>query len=488
MKSHIEFLLNGEAVSLSEVRPDTTLLNWLRLSAKKTGSKEGCAEGDCGACTVFVRMRRPMGGRTMRDEMRAVNACILFLPMLDGAVITTVEGVAGPDGTLHPVQQAMIDNHGAQCGFCTPGFITSLYHLWRTGSAFGTQDIDDGLAGNLCRCTGYGPIVKAAQALKSYEMPSWERARIEAEDAFLDSYHSRSETLAIITDNKSYFAPTSCAEAATLYKEHKGAQILSGGTDIGLWVTKQHRDMACFISTSRISDLSQIKAVKGGVEIGAGVTHNQAMTELPDCPPALYEVWRRFGSAQVRATGTVCGNVANGSPIGDLSPCFLALDGCVHLASTSAIRSVPLDEFFVAYGQQNRAEDEFVSALFLPDLPADTHFHAYKISKRFDQDISAVLVAMRVTITDGIVHDVRLAFGGMAATPKRAKATEAFIIGQSITALASADFQEMLSQDVTPLSDMRASSSYRMQVAANLVRKCFISYETDEPLYLAGAS
>ena len=488
MKSHIEFLLNGEAVSLSEVRPDTTLLNWLRLSAKKTGSKEGCAEGDCGACTVFVRMRRPMGGRTMRDEMRAVNACILFLPMLDGAVITTVEGVAGPDGTLHPVQQAMIDNHGAQCGFCTPGFITSLYHLWRTGSAFGTQDIDDGLAGNLCRCTGYGPIVKAAQALNSYEVPAWERARIEAEDAFLDSYHSRSETLAIITDNQSYFAPTSCAEAATLYKEHKGAQILSGGTDIGLWVTKQHRDMACFISTSRIADLSQIKAVKGGVEIGAGVTHNQAMTELPDCPPALYEVWRRFGSAQVRATGTVCGNVANGSPIGDLSPCFLALDGFVHLASTSAIRSVPLDEFFVAYGQQNRAEDEFVSALFLPDLPADTHFHAYKISKRFDQDISAVLVAMRVTITDGIIHDVRLAFGGMAATPKRAKATEAFIIGQSITALASADFQEMLSQDVTPLSDMRASSSYRMQVAANLVRKCFISYETDEPLYLAGAS
>lgn len=487
VKSVIEIHLNGRRVTISDIRPDTTLLNWLRLNAKQTGTKEGCGEGDCGACTVFMRLRKTASDGSHIDDMRAVNACILFMPMLDGAVIRTVEGIASPQGALHPVQQAMIDHHGAQCGFCTPGFITSLYHMWRSGSEWSEGQIDDGLAGNLCRCTGYGPIVKAAQSLDDYPMPEWEEALIAAEDAFLDEFEARQESLHITLEDQAFYAPRTLADAAQLYASHQGAQILSGGTDMGLWVTKQHRVMSCFISTGRISDAAQVKRIAGGHLIGANVTHAQAMASLPDAPPALQEIWRRFGSAQVRASATICGNIANGSPIGDISPCFLALDAEVHLCSTKGIRKVALDDFFVSYGVQNRRDDEFVSAVFLPDLPEDTAFYGFKISKRFDQDISAVLLAMRVAITDGVVRDIRLAFGGMAATPKRATATEAFIIGKDVTDLAAMDFSAMIADDFTPISDMRASASYRRQVAANLVQKCFISHADNQALYLAGA-
>ena len=489
MKSYIEFSLNGEIIRLSDIRPDTTLLNWLRLDAQKTGTKEGCAEGDCGACTVFMRLKRPDVTGGFYDEMRAVNACILFMPMLDGAIITTVEGIAGPDGTLHPVQQAMIENHGAQCGFCTPGFITSLYHLWRSGSDFSEAQIEDGLAGNLCRCTGYGPIVTAAKALRAYEIPNWEHDRILAEDAFLTTAISASEPLEISCDGMRFYAPTDSAQAARLYAENNTAYILSGGTDIGLWVTKQHRELSCFISTGRLRDCAMVTKDKGGTLIGANVTHNQAMTSMTDMPDALYEVWRRFGSAQVRATGTVCGNIANGSPIGDLSPCFLALDGSVTLLSPAGERTVSLDDFFISYGVQDRQDDEFVSAVFLPDLPPNHSFHAYKISKRFDQDISAVLMAMRLEVVDEIITNIRLAFGGMAATPKRALVTEKALVGRNLSDITSDELMAVMAQDFTPLSDMRASSSYRLQVASNLIRKAFIAdSDPNKAVYLAGGS
>ena len=486
MRSVIEIHLNGELVKISDMRPDTTLLTWLRLARRQIGTKEGCAEGDCGACTVFMRKRITDATGAFRDEMRAVNACILFLPMLDGAVIRTVEAITGPDGTPHPVQRAMIDHHGAQCGFCTPGFITSLYHLWRSGSDFSATEIDDGLAGNLCRCTGYGPIVAAAASLKDGAVPEWEPAIIAAEDAFLEAHHNADEALDYHAHGQRFIAPRQLSEAAAYLDAYPDATILSGGTDIGLWVTKQHRNMSCFLYMGRISEIAQITPVKNGNLIGAGVTHQQAMMALPDMPEDLYEIWRRFGSAQVRATGTVCGNIANGSPIGDISPCFLALGATLHLHSAKGERLVSLDEFFISYGKQNRQKDEIVSAVFLPRLGQNTQFHAFKISKRFDQDISAVLCAICLTIDDDRVVGVRIAFGGMAAIVKRALATEAALIGKTVSELAETDFSDLIAKDFTPLSDMRASSDYRITVAANLVRKVFLMRDQQQTIYIAG--
>ena len=483
MRSEITFLLNGRTIRFTPARPDITLLNWLRLDQSLTGSKEGCGEGDCGACTVFVRKRSKQVDGSHHDEMRAVNACILFLPMLDGAVITTIEGIGGPDGALHPVQQTMIDHHGAQCGFCTPGFVMSLYHMWRAKSAFDDRQIDDGLAGNLCRCTGYGPIVSAAKALNSWAAPAWEADRIAAEDAFLTA-RQKDEMLALCGEGQSFFAPTEAAECARLYATQPEPYILSGGTDIGLWVTKQHRTLSSLIYTGQIAELHHIEDEDSHYEIGAGITHQRAMDHMPEIPADLYEIWRRFGSAQVRATGTVCGNIANGSPIGDLSPCFLALAATVRLQSEQSIRDVSLDEFFISYDRQNRSDDEFVRSLYLPKLEADQHFYAHKISKRFDQDISAVMQAMRVTITDNQITDIRLAFGGMAATPKRALATETSLIGLTLDEAIETDVTTTLAQDFTPLSDMRASAHYRMTVAAQLIKKSFIRHKTGDALYL----
>lgn len=483
MRSEITFLLNGQTISFTPARPDITLLNWLRLDQSLTGSKEGCGEGDCGACTVFVRKRYKQADGSHLDEKRAVNACILFLPMLDGAVITTIEGVSGPDGALHPVQQTMIDHHGAQCGFCTPGFVMSLYHMWREQSSFNDRQIDDGLAGNLCRCTGYGPIVTAAKALASWSVPDWEAERIAAEDAFLTDRQT-DEMLGLCGEGQSFFAPTQAAECATLYAAQKEPYILSGATDIGLWVTKQHRALSSLIYTGNISELRHIEETDDIYEIGAGITHQRAMDDLPDMPSDLYEIWRRFGSAQVRASGTVCGNIANGSPIGDLSPCFLALDGAVRLQSEQGIRHVSLDEFFISYGKQNRAPNEFMRSVIMPKLRANQYFYAHKISKRFDQDISAVMQAMRITITEHQITDIRLAFGGMAATPKRAPATEACLLGLTLDDAIKADVTTALAQDFTPLSDMRASADYRMTVAAQLIKKSFIRHKTGEALYL----
>ncbi|MBD3764118.1 MAG: xanthine dehydrogenase small subunit [Rhodobacterales bacterium] len=441
--TEVSFSLNGTPVHLRDVAPTRTLLDWLREERGLTGTKEGCNEGDCGACTVMVTDAR---------GTRALNACILFLPQLQGAAVRTVEGLAAPDGTPHPVQQALVDHHGSQCGFCTPGIVVSL----AVAHAAGRQDHDDVLAGNLCRCTGYAPIVRAAQAACAAPVPDWMR---EAPPAV---------GRRIFTENSSFWQPESGDELAALYDAHPGATLVAGATDAGLWVTKGLRDLAPVIFLNRVADLQRIELQGEHLRIGAGVTIAELRAALAPRFPALDELWRRYASEQVRAAATIGGNIANGSPIGDGPPVLIALGARLHLRRGDARREIALEDFFLAYRRQDRAPGEFVEAVTIP--ASAPNCRAYKLSKRFDQDISAVCGAFDVRLeADGRVAAVRLAYGGMAGTPRRAPAAEAALLGQPWGLPAILAARAALAHDFTPMTDLRASAAYRLTAAGNLL-------------------
>ncbi|ATF17321.1 xanthine dehydrogenase small subunit [Phaeobacter gallaeciensis] len=446
----ITFRLNGEEVALTEVSPTATLLDWLREDRGLTGTKEGCNEGDCGACTVMV---------TDDHGAKPLNACILFLPQLHGKSIRTVEGAAGPDGLLHPVQEAMMTHHGSQCGFCTPGFIMSMVTAHKNGA----QDHDDQLAGNLCRCTGYAPIIRAAEAAAEAPIPDW----IHSEDAI-----SLPETGGDATSLR----PTSADQLATAYAARPEATLIAGATDVGLWVTKQLRDLSDVIFLDGCEDLKGItEQPDGSLRIGAMVDMNRLRSALAARHPSYGEMLRRFASQQVRAAATIGGNIANGSPIGDNPPALIALGATLHLRKGDSRRSLPLEDFFIDYGKQDRQPGEFVEAITLPALPTDQSdgLRVYKLSKRFDQDISAVLGAFNLTVKNGQIAAARIAFGGMAGVPKRASHVEVALVGQDMSAATLATARSEFARDFTPMSDMRASADYRLETAANMLTRYF---------------
>jgi len=434
----ITFNLNGTRVTTSQNATDT-LLDYLRETRKLTGTKEGCNEGDCGACTVIVE-----------DEAgpTALNACILLMPQLHGKSITTVEGLA-PKGVLHPVQQAMINEHGSQCGFCTPGIVMSL----AAAHAAGDTDIEDALAGNLCRCTGYAPILRAAEkAAQIAPAPKPQSVPLD-----VPALAERPETV---------------DELAAVYAMHPNATLIAGATDVGLWVTKQLRSLDEVIFLGGVRDLKGVSETPEAYVIGAMTPIADLGPLFAQSCPSLSEMFRRFSSKQVRAAATLGGNIANGSPIGDSPPPLIALGASVTLRCGEDSRTIALEDFFIEYGKQDRTASEFVTHITVPKAGL-TDLRVYKLSKRFDQDISAVCGAFNITVTDGTVTNACIAFGGMAGTPKRATSVEAALIGKpwantTIDAALSA-----FEQDYQPMTDMRASATYRQTTAQNMLKRVF---------------
>jgi xanthine dehydrogenase small subunit len=474
MGQPIRFILNGETVEISDLPPTTTLLNWLRYQRCLTGTKEGCAEGDCGACTVAIRELDADGALITKP----VNACIQLMGMLHGKEVVTVERLASPEGALHPVQAALSECHGSQCGFCTPGFVMSMWTAYRTEDRPDLARTNDLLAGNLCRCTGYGPIIKATS--EAYERPrsAWDDADAGVAAGRLAALRT-DEGLNYATGGKRFWAPMTLDAFATLVEAHPGATILSGATDVGLWVTKHAFDPAEMIYTGRVRELAEMREVDGQMWIGAGVTYRAARARIAALYPDFGELIRRIGATQVRAAGTIGGNIANGSPIGDMPPALIAAGAKLVLRKGRKRRETALEDYFIEYGKQDRRPGEFVEGVRLPLPENGGRLRCYKLSKRFDQDITAVLGCFDVAVEGGDVTSARLAYGGMAEVPKRAANAETALVGQPWTQATIRTAMAALEQDFVPLTDMRASATYRMQGAKNILMKYFI--EITEP-------
>ena len=442
MADRLRFTLNDQPVEIADLSPMTTVLDWLREHRGLRGTKEGCAEGDCGACTVVLE----------RDGRReAVNSCIALLGQLDGLSVRTVEGLSGPGGTPHPVQTAMAEADATQCGFCTPGFVMSAFAFAAGGEKAEPDAIHEALAGNLCRCTGYRPIVEAMTRVAGVAIepaPSVERRVTSA--VFDGAFH----------------APRSLQELLKLRAAHPEAALLAGGTDLGLLVGHQRKPPKAIIHLAHVPELVAVSSDKEEITLGAAVTYSQAMPVLAKAYPALRPYLSRLGSRQIRNLGTIGGNVGNASPIGDMPPVLIALEATVTLASARGMRDLPLEKFFQDYRKTALAPDEVILSLSMPRLWPGEVFFCDKVSKRRDQDISTVAAGYRLRLKNGRIEDVRIAFGGMAATPKRAPNAEAALLNDGFAAAAAA-----IPKDFQPIDDWRGTGAYRLQVAANLLRR-----------------
>jgi len=473
----IRFVLNGKVVCVEGVPPTRTVLNYLRETASLIGTKEGCAEGDCGACTVVVG--ELCGGKL---RMQAVNSCIQFLPTVDGKAVFTVESLRQEDGTLHPVQQAMVACHGSQCGFCTPGFVMSMWAVYLEHCQAGTVPDDaqlrTALSGNLCRCTGYRPILEAGTHMFALDRVAFDGAGLARELATL----ARDQALHLEVGGQQFYAPHTLDALVRLRSQYPGATILSGSTDIGLWVNKHFRDLGDIIYVGRVAEFLALNEANGEIYIGAGVSLSDAYALLTRHYPEIDEMCERFASVPIRNAGTLGGNVANGSPIGDSMPWLIAVGARVVLASVRGLRELPMEDLYLGYLKKAMEPDEVVAGVKVPLRSPLLRFRTYKVSKRYDSDISAVCAAFAIELSGTRIASARMVFGGMAAIPARAWHAEAVLAGRAWDEAALAAARVALAADYRPLTDMRASAEYRMRVAENLVTRFFLETRPNRAL------
>jgi xanthine dehydrogenase small subunit len=457
----VHFLLNGEPRVEASVPPTMTVLDWLRTVARLTGTKEGCAEGDCGACTIVLG--RPDDG-ALRYE--AVNSCLMMLPQLDGCAVLTIEGLAASEGALHPVQQAMVDADATQCGFCTPGFVMAVFAFLQGGEPADDANIHEALAGNLCRCTGYRAIVDACRRIPT--------GAIDALTAGPASAHALGALTACIeyrNGGQTFIAPRSLGDLHDAAAHHADAIILAGGTDLGLRVSKDREALPRIISTAAVRELKRCRTTSDALEIGGAATYSEILPYLDRHFPAFGSLVRRIGSRQIRNLGTFAGNLATASPIGDTLPCLVALDAHVTVSSRSGARTLSVECFVTGYRKTVLAPGEIIETIRIPFLSDGQQFAAYKLSKRFDQDIATVVAAFRLTLEGGKVAELRAAYGGMAPRVLRAATVEQAVVGRVWAPKSLEDVEALLARDFTPISDHRGGAAYRMRAAAGLLRR-----------------
>ena len=466
----VRFVLDGRTVCLDRPPPTLTVLDYLREHAGRRGTKEGCAEGDCGACTVVL-------GQLHRDrrviDYRAINSCIRFLPTLDGKELVTVESLADPGGGAHPVQQSMVDHHASQCGFCTPGFVMSLFALYVNRDAADRAEVVEALSGNLCRCTGYRPIIDAGLRQWDYPAPvRWNRAAAQAPER-IEALAALTREPAAALNYDGYHAPRSVDELSLALTANPTSVVLAGGTDAGLWVTKQLRDLPPLVYLGDVAELACIDERETEMWIGAAVTLADAWPALLRHFPELKEQCTRFASPPIRNSATLCGNLANGSPIGDSIPVMLALAAELELRCGSGTRRVLLEDFYLGYQRKDLRPGEFVAGVSIPARRTDAVLASYKVSKRIDQDISAVCATFHVQLDGARVKDARLAYGGMAPIACRARRAEQALIDGGWTDAGIDAAATALTADFTPLSDLRGGSAYRLRAAGNLLQRFY---------------
>ncbi len=460
----VKFVYKNKILEIKNPDTNETILNYVRKKLKKTGTKEGCAEGGCGACTVVI-------GELEKNNIKykAINSCIAFVPSLEGKQLILVEDLVSKN-ELHPVQKAMVNYHGSQCGFCTPGFVMSLFAMYKNFSSYKDEVIKDSIQGNLCRCTGYRPIVEAAKSLNKDSKRDFFEKEKKNTLGLLKKIKNRS--IKIINDNQKYFAPKFINQLNKILRSEPNSKLISGGTDVSLIVTKERKDLDSLIYLNSIDELNYIKENNRFIEVGASTPLIKFELFIKKYFPDFSEVLKRYGSVQIRNVCTIAGNIATASPIGDTLPMLLALDSQIIVKGKNKTQILPINGFFTNYRKTKLKKGQFIYSIRIPFLKQNV-FKAYKISKRIDDDISSVCASFNIEINKDKIKKIRIAYGGMSSTPKRAFNCEKVLVNSNLSYKTISKAKKLLEKDFKPITDTRATQRYRMEVAKNLLEKCF---------------